>query len=84
MNKIRQYVLNNSLTWSGVHLVFDQWYKQPQCVGYFTKLVYCSNYNVPEKKVYTCVRYSDRFIEKYFYNLTVNKTKQYFLGNSLN
>ena len=39
MNNIRHYVLSNSLNLSGVHLVFDQWYKQTLYVSYFTQLV---------------------------------------------
>ena len=32
-------MLANSLTWLGVHLVLDQWFKQALCVSYFTELI---------------------------------------------
>ena len=39
MNNIRHYVLSNSLNLSGVHLVFDQWYKQTLYVSYSTEFI---------------------------------------------
>ena len=39
VNKNRHYVLENSLTWLWVHLIWDQWFENTQCVSYFTELV---------------------------------------------
>ena len=50
MNKISHYVLANSLTWSGVHLVFDQWFKQTLCVSHFTDIILSSYVNGPVNK----------------------------------
>ena len=33
VTKIKHYVLANSLTWLGVHLVLDQWFNQTLCVS---------------------------------------------------
>ena len=38
-------MLANSLTWLGVHSVFDQLFDQTVYVSYFTDTIYCSNGN---------------------------------------
>ena len=50
VNKIRHYVVDNSLNWLELHLVLDKWFNQTLCVIYFTD--YISGYfgNVPVNK----------------------------------
>ena len=35
---IRHYVLDNLLSWFGVHLVIEQWFKQTLYVRYFDNM----------------------------------------------
>ena len=39
VNKIGHFVLANSLTWLGVRLVLEQWFKHVLCVKYFSELI---------------------------------------------
>ena len=39
MNKIRHYVLANSLASLGLHMVFEQWYNNTICVRYYTDMI---------------------------------------------
>ena len=42
MNKSGQHGLKNSLTWSGVPMVLDQWFNQTLGVSYFMEIVLVS------------------------------------------
>ena len=44
-------MLANSLTWSGVHLVLEQWFRQTLCVRYFTGIILSSIGDVPVNKI---------------------------------
>ena len=50
VNESRNCVLNKLLTWLGVPLVLDQWFKQTIFVSYFTKMIPGSIRNGPAKK----------------------------------
>ena len=40
-------MLANELTWSGIYMILDQWFKQILCVIYFTELFLGSFVNIP-------------------------------------
>ena len=51
VNKIRHYVLSNSLAWLRVNLVLGQLFNQTLCASYFTELISGSFGNVPVNKI---------------------------------
>ena len=51
VNKTIHYVLANSLTWLGVHLLFHQWFNQTLCVSYYTEMILGSNEIGPVNKI---------------------------------
>ena len=50
MNTSIHYVLADSLTWFGVHVLLDKWFKQTLCVSHLTELISGSFGNGPVDK----------------------------------
>ena len=83
MNKSRHNMLDYSLTWLGVHLLFEQQFNQKLSVSYFTEKTLIPFGNGPVNKSRHYVLYFLLFLLWDHCVTKVNKIRHYLLDNSL-
>ena len=84
VSNIIKYVLANYLTWLGVILVLNQWFRHTLCIRYITKIILSSFGNIPVNKTKTLgVRDYTKFMYGSLCNEPVNQNRHYLLANSL-